>query len=99
FIFLFNFIYSIFRGEKASGNPWEATTLEWVTPTTPPPHDNFGGRLPVVYRGPYEFAVPGAPEDYVLQTTPDAGDENVAAAGVGTQGTQGSSGNGHNGHH
>jgi cytochrome c oxidase subunit 1 len=101
FIFLYNFIWSIFKGERASGNPWEATTLEWVTPTTPPPHDNFGGHLPTVYRGPYEFAVPGAPEDYVLQTTPDAGEENVAAGAGHTtgQGVQGNSGNGHNGHH
>jgi cytochrome c oxidase subunit 1 len=101
FIFLFNFIWSIFKGERASGNPWEATTLEWVTPTTPPPHDNFGGHLPTVYRGPYEFAVPDAPEDYILQTTPDAGEGNVAAGAghTGGQGVQGSSGNGHNGQH
>src|SRR5437763_2102002 len=42
-IFLFNFIWSLFKGERASDNPWEATTLEWTT-ATPPPHDNFGGK-------------------------------------------------------
>ena len=64
----------------------EATTLEWVT-ASPPPHDNFAGVLPTVYRGPYEFAVPGAPNDYVMQTEPDPVE---VAEGVG--------GNGHNGH-
>jgi len=56
-------------GKKASDNPWEATTLEWTT-ATPPPHDNFGGHTPEVYHGPYEYSVPGAPRDYVMQTDP-----------------------------
>ncbi|MGB9335198.1 MAG: cbb3-type cytochrome c oxidase subunit I [Candidatus Acidiferrales bacterium] len=65
-IFLFNFFWSLKKGEKASDNPWNATTLEWTT-ATPPPHDNFGGHYPSVYRGPYEFSVPGATEDYIPQ--------------------------------
>ena len=69
FIFLFNLFWSMFKGEKASDNPWEATTLEWTT-ATPPPHDNFGGHTPVVYHGPYEYSVPGAPRDYIMQTDP-----------------------------
>ncbi len=69
FIFLFNLLWSMFKGPKASDNPWEATTLEWTT-ATPPPHDNFGGHTPVVYHGPYEYSVPGAPKDYVMQTDP-----------------------------
>jgi cytochrome c oxidase subunit 1 len=85
-LFYFNLVWSVFKGKKATDNPWEATTLEWTT-TSPPPHDNFAGVLPVVYRGPYEFAVPGAPNDYVMQTEPDASEQ---AQGVG--------GNGHNGH-
>jgi len=56
-------------GKKASDNPWEATTLEWTT-ATPPPHDNFGGYTPTVYNGPYEYSVPGAPRDYVMQNDP-----------------------------
>ena len=68
-IFLWNFFSSLRSGKKASDNPWEATTLEWTT-TTPPPHDNFGGRTPVVHNGPYEYNVPGAPRDYVMQTDP-----------------------------
>jgi len=86
-VFYFNLIYSMFRGKKAGNNPWEATTLEWNT-TSPPPHDNFAGIAPTVYRGPYEFAVPGAPKDFMMQTDPEG-------AAVGSEGT---SGNGHNGH-
>jgi cytochrome c oxidase subunit 1 len=69
FIFLFNLFWSMKFGEKASDNPWEATTLEWTT-ATPPPHDNFGGHIPVVYNGPYEYSVPGAPRDFIMQTDP-----------------------------
>jgi len=69
FIFLTNLFWSMFKGPKASDNPWESTTLEWTT-ATPPPHDNFGGHTPVVYHGPYEYSVPGAPKDYVMQTDP-----------------------------
>jgi len=65
-IFIFNFFWSLKHGEKASDNPWNATTLEWTT-ATPPPHDNFGGHYPSVYRGPYEFSVPGATDDYIPQ--------------------------------
>jgi cytochrome c oxidase subunit 1 len=71
FIFLFNLFWSMRRGEKASDNPWEATTLEWTT-ATPPPHDNFGGHVPVVHNGPYEYNVPGASRDFVMQTDPEA---------------------------
>jgi len=69
FIFVINLFWSMFRGPKASDNPWEATTLEWTT-ATPPPHDNFGGHTPLVYHGPYEYSVPGAAKDYVMQTDP-----------------------------
>ncbi|HEY6373264.1 MAG TPA: cbb3-type cytochrome c oxidase subunit I [Candidatus Sulfotelmatobacter sp.] len=69
FIFVANLFWSMFKGPMASDNPWEATTLEWTT-ATPPPHDNFGGVTPVVNHGPYEYGVPGAPKDYVMQTDP-----------------------------
>jgi cytochrome c oxidase subunit 1 len=68
-IFVINLFWSMFKGPKASDNPWEATTLEWTT-ATPPPHDNFGGVTPVVHNGPYEYGVPGAAKDYVMQTDP-----------------------------
>lgn len=63
--FIFNFFWSIKKGEKANDNPWEATTLEWATPT-PPPHGNFL-KEPVVYRGPYEYSVEGHQRDYIPQ--------------------------------
>jgi cytochrome c oxidase subunit 1 len=98
-VFFVNFFWSLFKGEKAGDNPWEATTLEWAT-TSPPPHDNFGGKLPTVYRGAYEFAVPDAPEDYVMQTTPDVTEPNMpAGATLRTEHGAESGGNGHNGHH
>src|SRR5579884_747934 len=68
-IFLFNLFWSMFKGEKAPQNPWEATTLEWTIPS-PPPFNNFGDVHPVVYRGAYEYSVPGAPKDYIMQTDP-----------------------------
>jgi cytochrome c oxidase subunit 1 len=69
-VFYFNVIWSVFKGKKAGDNPWEATSLEWITPS-PPPHDNFAGIAPTVYRGPYEFSVPGAPKDFLMQTEAD----------------------------
>ena len=71
-IFVFNFCWSMFRGKKVtSDNPWNATTLEWDTPT-PPPHGNFIKPI-TVYRGPYEYSVPGADKDYTPQSEPPAG--------------------------
>jgi cytochrome c oxidase subunit 1 len=71
-IFVFNLFWSMFKGAKASDNPWDSTTLEWTT-ATPPPHDNFGGHTPVVHNGPYEYGVPGAARDFVMQTDPAIG--------------------------
>src|ERR1700680_4692296 len=68
-IFVINLFWSMFKGPKASDNPWESTTLEWTT-ATPPPHDNFGGRTPVVNHGPYEYGVPGAAKDFIMQNDP-----------------------------
>ena len=65
-IFLFNLFWSLKKGAVAGKNPWNATTLEWSIPS-PPPHDNFGGQYPSVYRGPYEFSVPGVREDFIPQ--------------------------------
>jgi len=66
-LFLINFLWSLFRGEKAEEcNFWRATTLEWSVPS-PPPADDFGPSDPVVYRGAYEFSVPDVAEDFVPQ--------------------------------
>ena len=69
FIFLANFFYSIYKGKKADRNPYKANSLEWVAPS-PPGHGNFA-ELPTVYRGPYEYSVPGREEDYWPQNVPN----------------------------
>ena len=68
--FIVNLIWSLSKGKKVtSDNPWDATTLEWAAPT-PPGHGNF--LKPVaVYRGPYEYSVPGAPKDFSPQFEKD----------------------------
>ncbi|MEZ6074607.1 MAG: hypothetical protein R3C56_02715 [Pirellulaceae bacterium] len=54
--FIFNFFYSVYAGRRVeSDNPWQATTLEWQTPT-PPPHGNFTQDI-FVYRGPYAYSL------------------------------------------
>jgi cytochrome c oxidase subunit I len=66
-LFLANFLWSLFRGERVEEeNPWRATTLEWSI-SSPAPADDFGPQDPVVYRGAYEFSVPGLAEDFVPQ--------------------------------
>lgn len=68
--FILNLFLSIKGGKKAtSDNPWQATTLEWATPT-PPGHGNFLFE-PIAARGPYEYSVPGAETDYSPQWVPD----------------------------
>ncbi|TDJ45099.1 MAG: cytochrome c oxidase subunit I [Gammaproteobacteria bacterium] len=69
-IFLFNMVWSLFKGEKASSNPWNATTLEWQTPETPPAHGNWGDKLPEVHRWAYDYSVPGEEHDFLPQTEP-----------------------------
>jgi cytochrome c oxidase subunit 1 len=72
-LFFVNVFWSLRNGEKASGNPWGATTLEWQTPDTPPKHGNWGDELPSVYRWAYDYSVPGHKQDFVPQNEP--GDE------------------------
>ena len=68
--FIVNFVWSVCAGRKVENdNPWEATTLEWATPT-PPPHGNFL-TVPSVYRGPYEYSVPGAKRGFLPQHQPE----------------------------
>jgi cytochrome c oxidase subunit 1 len=70
-LFLYNLIHSRFWGKLAPLNPWEATSLEWSTPSSLPPFDNFGGTLPVVYHDAYRYGIEGAENDYVMQTSPE----------------------------
>ncbi|MBT3553208.1 MAG: cytochrome c oxidase subunit I [Rhodospirillaceae bacterium] len=66
-VFIINIIASIWTGKPAGDNPWNATTLEWQTATTPPGHGNFGDELPVTYRWAYAYSVPGVEDDFVPQ--------------------------------
>ncbi|MBB3383624.1 MULTISPECIES: cytochrome c oxidase subunit I [unclassified Rhizobium] len=72
-VFLFNLAWSLRWGRQAGGNPWRATTLEWQTPQTPPVHGNWGKELPIVYRWPYDYSVPGASQDFLPQNQPASG--------------------------
>ena len=67
--FIVNFFSSIKWGALVDKNPWEATTLEWST-LSPPRHGNFDVD-PVVYRGPYEYSVPGSSADFTPQFEPE----------------------------
>ncbi len=69
-LFLYNLVWSYFKGKPAGDNPWNATTLEWQTATTPPGHGNFGKELPLVYRWAYDYSVPGADTDFIPQNVP-----------------------------
>ena len=65
--FIFNFFSSIWWGEEAKDNIWQATTLEWTAAPSPPlPHMNFA-EIPEVFRGPYEYSLPGMDEDFTPQ--------------------------------
>ncbi|MDF1672708.1 MAG: cbb3-type cytochrome c oxidase subunit I [Vicingaceae bacterium] len=74
-VFMFNFIYSAFRGPRAPQNPWKGTTLEWTTPVEHF-HGNWYGDIPEVHRWPYDYSKVDANgeyvtgEDYIPQTTP-----------------------------
>jgi cytochrome c oxidase subunit 1 len=54
-VFLWNFFWSMFKGEAAQVNPWSCTTLEW-TQAAP------GGLK--VNHGPYEYEEDGG---FVMQ--------------------------------
>jgi cytochrome c oxidase subunit I len=69
FIFLWNFFYSMWFGRKAPANPWKSNTLEWTTPVDLG-HGNWPGKIPTVYRWPYDYSKPGAADDYIPQNIP-----------------------------
>ena len=45
-VLIWNLFYSMFKGQHAGNDPWDAWTLEWSIPS-PPPEYNFAG-IPVV---------------------------------------------------
>lgn len=58
---LFYLGWSLWRGKRAGANPWNATGLEWRTPSPPPPH-NFDV-TPTVTRPPYQYRPEAEPQD------------------------------------
>ncbi|MES2836331.1 MAG: cbb3-type cytochrome c oxidase subunit I [Bacteroidota bacterium] len=68
-LFIFNFFYSIYKGRKASQNPWKSTTLEWTTPVEHL-HGNWPGAIPEVHRWAYDYSKPGKDDDFVPQNVP-----------------------------
>jgi cytochrome c oxidase subunit 1 len=66
-MFLYNLVRSYFSGKEAGPNPWEAASLEWQTPETPPGHGNWGKSPPLVYRWAYDYSVPGVTQDFIPQ--------------------------------
>ncbi|SMF72779.1 cytochrome c oxidase subunit 1 [Xaviernesmea oryzae] len=53
--------WSMRYGAPAGDNPWDATGLEWTTPSPPPKH-NFD-EIPVVDRPPYDYEIEMEGED------------------------------------
>jgi cytochrome c oxidase subunit 1 len=54
FLVWFYLMWSLWKGKKASSNPWGALTLEWTDTTSPALPHNFR-KMPVVTHGPYDF--------------------------------------------
>ena len=73
-IFLGNFFWSIYKGTKATKNPWKSNTLEWTTPVEHI-HGNWPGEIPEVHRWTYDYSKPGRDEDWVSQAVPLADGE------------------------
>lgn len=69
-VFFVNFFWSAFRGPKASENPWEATGMEWTTPS-PPGHGNWPGPIPPAPGIPYQYATGADGNGFRMQTEKD----------------------------
>lgn len=68
--FIVNIIMTLFKKKEDNidPNPWRATTFEWTDAPSPPiGHGNFEN-VPVAYRGPYEYSVPGEDKDFTPQS-------------------------------
>lgn len=69
FIFLFNFLLSLFAGKKAQENPWESSSVAWATSS--PPHEHNFIQDPIIYSGPHEFGLMARDgKDFALQSDP-----------------------------
>jgi len=74
-IFFINLIYSVRRGEVATGNVWESRSPEWLVPSPTPVH-NYPAPVQVIGE-PYDYGLPGSPGYVQLSSpapNPQAGD-------------------------
>jgi cytochrome c oxidase subunit 1 len=57
--------WSLRHGRKASPNPWNATGLEWQTPSPPPVHNFL--ETPLVTREPYDYSPEEAEKEKAME--------------------------------
>jgi cytochrome c oxidase subunit I len=69
--FVVQMIYSGFKGKKASDDPWNARTLEWLT-ANPPKEYNFAYTPVIRSRDQFWEDKHGAPENRMKRIAPDA---------------------------
>jgi len=73
-LFIINFFWSMYFGQKAEGNPWQSNTLEWTLPSPAPEHNYTP--VPTVHHGPYEY---GQSPDKDWQSQADASGGTASA--------------------
>ena len=66
-IFLLEFLPQPEDGRAGADESVERDDARVELPARLLPPDNFGGQFPSVYRGPYEYSVPGEPNDFLPQ--------------------------------
>jgi cytochrome c oxidase subunit 1 len=79
-LFIGNLCWSLYRGKRASANPWYATTLEWAVPLdkyveTHSPEDLRAASKKlgtIVYRGPYDYRLRPDGLDFTMQCDPES---------------------------
>jgi cytochrome c oxidase subunit 1 len=81
-LFVINYFWSMWKGPKAEANAWNSNTLEWTAAPAVPPHGNFPGGTPTVYRGPYDYSHPGSDEDFLPQNAPPGPERLEPAPGT-----------------
>lgn len=79
-VFVYNVIATLLSKKRVEDkNPWKATSLEWSIQNVPP-HLNWGDNPPVVHRGAFDYAVPGAKDDYIPQWVPESAEAPMPAS-------------------